>query len=192
MIVGNPLIFAIESSITRPYERIGQLALGFFVIHVGGRSYGVRSPEATMLACSFDAVSRRLARRGAHKMQFHSMLDAALVVDGIRAAMYDEDRQDEIFFGMTAEVLREALALNEIVWAPDGDEAFDDGGHVLQFDLENEIRLIAFKNSESHENVEKSIAEAWLSADEFYFLIDEWKKLFEAERIGGLECKRDV
>ena len=32
-----------------------------------------------------------------------------------------------------------------LVSAPDGDEAFDDGSYVLQFDVGDRVRLIAFK-----------------------------------------------
>jgi hypothetical protein len=63
MIVGEPQIFAIESGISRAYARLSLLALGFFVIHVGGRRYGVYEEEATMLANSFDEVRRRLSHR---------------------------------------------------------------------------------------------------------------------------------
>jgi immunity protein 42 of polymorphic toxin system len=38
MIVGNPSIFAIESQITKAYESLSMRALGFFVVHIGGRS----------------------------------------------------------------------------------------------------------------------------------------------------------
>ena len=31
-----------------------------------------------------------------------------------------------------------------IVWAPDGDEAFDDGSYVLQVESGDQVRLIAF------------------------------------------------
>jgi hypothetical protein len=61
MMIGNPGIFAIESEISRAYERLGLRALGFFVLHVGGRRYGVYEPEATMLANSFDDVQERIA-----------------------------------------------------------------------------------------------------------------------------------
>jgi hypothetical protein len=52
------------------YERLGFLALGFFVIHIGGRCYGVRAQDATMLACSFSKVERRIAERGLHTAPF--------------------------------------------------------------------------------------------------------------------------
>jgi hypothetical protein len=55
---------------TEAYERLSLRGLGSFVIHVAGRSYGVNQPYATMLACSFDEVDRRLADRGSHVPSF--------------------------------------------------------------------------------------------------------------------------
>ena len=187
MVVGDPSVFAIESSITQPYERLGQRALGFFVIHVGGKSYGVRAPEATLLACSFDAVRRRIAQRGKHCVLFGSEPDVEKVVDAVRVAMYDEDHQGESLFGMSPDVLRNALASHEIVWAPDGDAAFDDGGHVLQFDQGDKVRLIAFKNTSLQDGVASTLAEAWMNADEFYGLLDEWQGRFEVEWAAALK-----
>lgn len=66
MIVGDHRIFAIESGITEVVESVSQLALGYFVIHVGGRTFGVRQPDASMLGCSFNEVEHRLRRRGMH------------------------------------------------------------------------------------------------------------------------------
>lgn len=54
MIVGDHRIFAIESGITEAVESLPQLALGYFVIHVGGRAFGIRQPDASMLGCSFN------------------------------------------------------------------------------------------------------------------------------------------
>lgn len=187
MLVGNPSTLAIESSITQPYERPSQRALGFFVLHVGGKSYGIRSPEATLLACSFDAVRRRIARRGRHCVAFGSDPNAAKIVDAVHAAMYDEDRQGESFFGMSADELRGALSSNEIVWAPDGDAAFDDGGHVLQFDEGDRVRLIAFRNTGNRGDVLTTVAEAWMGADEFYGLLDNWQSTFEVEWAAALK-----
>jgi hypothetical protein len=187
MVVGDPSVLAIESSITQPYEELSQRALGFFVLHVGGKSYGIRSPDATLLACSFDAVGRRIAQRGKHVVAFGSQPDAATLVDAVRAAMYDEDREDETFFGMSADELQQALISQDIVWAPDGDEAFDDGGHVLQFDQGNLVRLIGFNNRSHPNDVASTLAEVWMNADEFYELLDQWQTRFEAERMAALK-----
>jgi Immunity protein 42 len=187
VVVGDPFTVAIESSITVPYERPGQRALGFFILHVGGRSYGVRSPEATLLACSLDAVRRRIARRGQHCAEFGSEPSAARIVDAIHAAMYDDERQSESFFGMSTDELRAALAATEVMWAPDGDAAFDDGGHVLQFDHGDRVRLIAFKNTGNRDDVLGTLAEVWLSADEFYRRLDKWQSMFEAQWSAALK-----
>ncbi len=95
--------------------------------------------------------------------------------------MYGDDRQHEVFFGLSATEVRNALASNEIVWAPDGDAAFDDGGHVLQFDQGDMVRLIAFKNVGGIDEIAQTLAEAWVTADEFYGLLGRWQSGFEAE-----------
>ncbi|NLR98004.1 hypothetical protein HGP17_14385 [Rhizobium sp. P38BS-XIX] len=66
MIVGDYRVFAVESTVADVIESPSQLALGSFVIHVGGRSFGLSQPDATMLGCSFYEVQNRLQRRGTH------------------------------------------------------------------------------------------------------------------------------
>ena len=180
MVVGDPQTLAIESGINSVYEQLSQRALGFFVIHVGGRTYGVRSPEATLLACSFDAVKRRIAQRGKHSAPFASEPVASTLVDAVRAVMYDESRQREHFFGTSADELRNVLISQELVWAPDGDAAFDDGSHVLQFDRGDKVRLVAFKNVDGLD-VGSTLSEIWLDVDEFYGVLDQWQRKFEAD-----------
>lgn len=186
MTVGDPSVIAIESAITQPYDDLGQRALGYFVIHVAGRRYGIRSPDATLLACSLDAVRRRLSRRGKHRVLFGSEPSATKIADAVRASMYDEKRQGECFFGLSSDEIRNALIAGEIVWAPDGDAAFDDGSHVLQFDLGDQVRLIAFKNAVSTEKLARTLVEAWVKLDEFYDVLDQWQSSFEAEWAAAL------
>jgi hypothetical protein len=99
MTIGNPSVFAIESRITQAYDRLSQRALGFFVIHVGGRRFGVDEPDATMIGCSFDTVQRRVARRGTHTASFATESDAGKIADAFRHAVYAEE-QDEGYFGI--------------------------------------------------------------------------------------------
>lgn len=181
MIVGNPTTFAIESSITQPYEQLHFRALGYFVIHLGGSMFGVRSSDATMLASSFDEVNRRIARRGAHFAAFGEEPDARRIVDAFRSATYDESRQGERFFGLSSAEFRDIVAANEIVWAPDGDEAFDDGSHVLHFDQGAHVRLIAFKNHANSEDLVRTIVDQSLNADDFYDVLDQWRLKFETD-----------
>lgn len=181
IIVGDPTVLAIESSITEPYSNLSLRVLGYFLIHLGGREYGVRSADATMLACSFDAVERRISRRGTHSMSVGSYAAAGEIVDAFLATTYDMDRQDEHFFGMSCDEFRDNLALCQIVWAPDGDAAFDDGSHVLQFDSGEHVRLIAFKNEQNLDDVARTLTEVWVNSNMFYALLDEWRSGFEVE-----------
>ena len=72
------------------------------------------------------------------------------------------------------------LYSKSLVWAPDGDEAFDDGSYVLQFDVGDRVRLIAFKRPESLVDP-TSVREVWLSSDTFYSTLREWRNTFLAE-----------
>src|SRR5260221_14792458 len=122
MIGGDPSIFAIESGITQAYDRLSFLALGFFVIHVGGRRYGVDEPDATMLGCSFDEVERRIARRGGHQAPFGEM-NAGQIADAFRNAIYAEQQEDS-YFGLPLSDFCEVIHSKHLDWAPDGDAAF--------------------------------------------------------------------
>jgi hypothetical protein len=181
IIIGDPNLFAIESGITTVLKSQSQLAIGHFVIHIGGHSFGVAEPDATLLGCSYAAVKRRLGRRGFHCIAFEGELDATQIVDAVHASIYDEVRQQESFFGLSSEVFRNALTANEIIWAPDGDAAFDDGGHVLQFDQGNRVRLIGFKNLETSEETLQTVIEEWLDQDQFYQLLKRWQEAFDVE-----------
>jgi hypothetical protein len=180
MIVGDPARFAIESEITFAYERPSFRALGCFLIHVGGRSFGVRAPDASMLACSFDAVGRRLARRGCHVSAFAGA-DALAFARCYRAAFLGRRCTAPEFEGLSADTILHDLRVGNIVWAPDGDEAFDDSSYVLQFDARNEVRLIAFTCLEDGGVDAASLRSTRLAADEFYEILAGWLSSFESE-----------
>ncbi|MGC2473729.1 MAG: Imm42 family immunity protein [Candidatus Sulfotelmatobacter sp.] len=178
MLIGDPSILAIESEITHAYERRSFLALGFFAIHVSGRSYGRRSSDSSMLACSHDEVERRIAARGAHTAAFAES-DAAKIADSFLSAVYANEQQDN-YFGIPRAEFVDLIYSKNIVWAPDGDSAFDDGSCVLQFDVEDQARVIAFK-SERCMNVPDSVRDIWLPADHFYKILKDWQGTFIAE-----------
>ena len=181
MLCGNPATFAIESTITKAYERLGFRGLGYFVIHINGQRYGVREPEATMLACSFDAVNERLRSRGKHTATFDKR-EAGLIANAYRHAIYAPDYESDLFFARTDLKRDDVLSEHDITWAPDGDEAFDDWSFVLQFDVENKVRLIGFKSSEEGYNfAEGTLTDLWISAADFYSILQEWRDAFEAE-----------
>lgn len=144
MIVGDPDVFALESGISVAYPDLAQRGLGFFLIHVGGFCFGVRAPEATMLACSFDEVRRRLRERGRHSAPFAGGADAGCLASAVRRALYFDVPQAEMFFGRSRSDFADYVYEKDLLWAPDGDEAFDDGSYVLQLDLDDQVRLIGF------------------------------------------------
>jgi hypothetical protein len=179
MIVGNPRIFAIQSEITYAYERLQ--ALGFFVIHVMERCYGVNAPDGSMLGNSFDTVCSRIVDRGCHTASFALDADAGKIASSVSCAIYCDSDEDQLFFGMTKPQFTDLIYSNDLLWAPDGDEAFDDGSYVLQFDIGEMVRLIAFSRAINPIYDPESLREAWLSADEFYEILQNWRDNFKAE-----------
>jgi hypothetical protein len=181
VIVGNPSTFAIESGITKAFDRPSFRALGFFVIHVGDRRYGVHAPEATLLACSFDEVQDRIARRGSHTTPFAHEPDAGRIADAYRDSIYAPDQENELFFGLPQPEFCHLIYSKHIVWAPDGDEAFDDGSHVLHFDIGDRVRLIAFRSMEDgYHHDPDTITDVCIDAAEFYRILKQWRDAFQA------------
>lgn len=179
LLVGDKSRFAIESYLAQPFERLSQRALGYFIVHICGRVYGVQSPEATLLACSFDAVTRRLTRRGTHIAPFATGESAQELVHAVQTALYEDTRPDVRFWGMSAEGLSDELTAQEIVLAPDGDAAFDDGSHILQFDQGDQVRLVAFQNSSDAAWNGDSLTDLTMDAAEFYRVLESWLHQFE-------------
>lgn len=182
MIVGDPSSFAIESGITQAFQRLSFRALGFFVIYVIGRRYGVQSPDATMLACSFDEVKDRIARRNKHIAPFATEPGAADIADAFRCAIYAPNQEAKSFFGFPQPAFCDLIYSHHLLWAPDGDEAFDDGSYVIQFDVADRVRLIAFRSrKDSYAHDPSTLTDAWLGADDFYGILEQWRAAFEVE-----------
>jgi hypothetical protein len=172
MIVGDPSRFAIESEISCAFEPLSHRALGYFVIHVGGRQYGVRSSDATMMACSIDEVSERMTHRGNHIAPFAKDLDAGRIADAIYSAIYAKNPSDA-YFQLPLNEFHDLIYTNKLIWAPDGDEAFDDGSYVLQFDDNDRVRLIAFSLNDVGIDP-TTLRDEWLAANDFYRTLERW------------------
>jgi len=179
MFVGDAATFAVESEISQAYQRLSFRGLGFFVIHLGGLVYGVKAPDATLLACSFEQVCERLESRGKHDGSVFSNVDAGGVADAFTRAAYAPSSEETIL-GLSEAELRDAIYSNKLQWAPDGDEAFDDGSYVLQFDVGTRVRLIGFKH-DSFRHEPATLREVWLEADAFYGVLSQWRDRFLAE-----------
>jgi len=182
MIEGNPKVFAIESAIAKAYESKSNYALGYFVVHIDGKAYGVRSPEASLLACSVCEVRERCTRRGKHIASFSEESNVGLVANSFRHAIYAPNQEKNYFFGIPQRQFIETIYSHNLLWAPDGDEAFYDGSFVLHFDIKDKVRLIAFKcNATGYDHDPESLAEIWISADYFYNILNKWQHAFEME-----------
>ena len=181
MIIGDPEIFAIESVITEAYEGLGLRALGCFVIHIAGRSYGVKEPDATMLACSFDEVGRRLADRGSHIPAFPIDASAGKIAHAFRRAGYTICEESERFLGIAFPQFNESIIAKRLTWAPDGDAAFDDGSYVLQIEDLKKVRLIAYVSTPDNLYDPATLRDVSLSSDDFYDILQDWRDRFEAE-----------
>ena len=186
MIIGDPKIFAIESGISIAYEELGARALGFFVIHLGGHCYGVREPDATWMASSFDEVERRLVQRGMHTAPFASEPEAGKIADAFGDAIYAPDKESDLLLNIPQPEFSNFIYANKLQWAPDGDEAFDDGSCVLHFDVEARVRLIGFKCAkDEYHHAPDTLNDVWLDADKFYEILKAWLGAFEAERLAA-------
>jgi len=182
MVVGDCSIFAIESTIKQAFEERGLKALGSFVIHVGGKRYGVEKTDATLLACSYDEVAIRLGARGLHSAPFSNEPDGGKIGDAFREAVYGE-RQRGSYFGLPLADFR-ALFYKQssgLLWTPDGDQAFDDGSYVLQFDIQDLVRLVAFRSKNGYRHDPESLSDVRLPASEYYEILQRWLDLFEKE-----------
>jgi hypothetical protein len=179
MVVGDPVRFALESWIEKAFENPAQLALGFFNILVQGQRYGVHQPDATLLAVSFDEVSKRLERRGTHVVPY-SDAEPGVLADAFRASIYGNEYGTP-YPGMTLEDFAGSVVASNINWAPDGDEAFDDGSYVLQIDRGDCVRLIAFKTEQTGRFDSATLSDLTLKSDDFYDVLRRWHAEFLSE-----------
>jgi Immunity protein 42 len=178
LIIGDPQIFAIESEMSLAYESPSLRALGMFVIHVASKIYGVRARDASMLACSLSSVEKRISNRGQHIFQLLAQGDARKVAGAFSDALYMDMSGDKTYCGLTQEEFTDTAYSTGVVWAPDGDEAFDDGSMVVQFDVDDRVRLIAFHRDENGAVDAASVGDVWLKAELFYATLAEWRDKF--------------
>lgn len=187
MIAGDPQTLALESCISQAYANRGLLALGCFTVYVGGFRYGVDEPEATLLANSFDEVGRRIVSQGKHEVGF-SLAPAAEIADAVIAGLYAETDEDESLFGLPRADFRSLLHARQIVWAPDGDEAFDDGSLILQFDIDDLVRVIGFRQAAGYVHAPETLRDITLPGQRFYDILRTWRQAFESDwgyRVGS-------
>lgn len=181
MIVGDPSVLAIESHITTAYPQQGLRGIGFFLITIKGQTYGVRENDATALANSFDEVGQRIVDRGNHTSPILCESNASVVANAFIRALYCNGDGEESYLGLSRSQFSDAVYANRIIWAPDGDSAFDDGSYVLQFDSGDLVRLIAFKRCGEDSYDPSTLNDLWLPQEDYYGILQTWHSRFENE-----------
>ena len=121
-----------------------------------------------------------MRRAAPHTAPFASEPDPGKIADAFRNALYGE-KQLESYFGIPCSKFTDVIHSNRIMWAPDGDEAFDDGSYILQFDVQDRVRLIGFKSAPDISHDPATLTDAWLPVDHFYDVLHRWHELFKAE-----------
>jgi len=187
--IGNPSIFAIESGITVAWDDLRWGALGFFVLHVGGFCYGLRGPHAASLGISAGFFESHIGDlRGSHVVPFAETADAGEIAD---AWQHCAGEHCESYFGLPGDEYIALVMSKDVAWLISDAEAFDDGSRVLQFDVGDRVRIIAFQ-SDSAVNDDwisdqaakfspAPLRDIWLPADEFYGIVQQWRDAFLAE-----------
>ena len=104
--------------------------------------------------------------------------NAHQIADAFLAVRYDGDRDHETFFERTTDAFENLLLSARIYWAPDGDEAFDDGSYVLEMDQSSGVRLIAF--TRTRERISR-LRDVRMPSDEFYNILSDWHVAFNSE-----------
>jgi hypothetical protein len=170
--------FTIESGVSEYFPGPGQMALGWFTIRIRGTVYGVKSPDATLLACSYDSVCERIRRRGSHDPVFSEAPSDLKLASSVYCSLYQNLSRNSTVLGLPHNVFVEQVNKHEIIWAPDGDQAFDDSSFVLHFDVGNQVRLIGFRVTESGEIDREQTSGIYMAQEEFYQVLVEWKNEF--------------
>ena len=188
MIAGNPSRFAIESEITGYVTKRFPGCVGYFVVHVAGETYCRKTEDATDLPGSFDAVEERLQRRGRRQVEYLESHSAHDIAEAYIAFVYAGEEHVPSTNSIDMEKFIFVFGRGDCVWMPDGTEAADDGSHLIQFDVQDRVRLIAFRSDPDALVKSGSLRELMLGGDEFYGVCDQWRQRFRKEWEAAAKC----
>ena len=162
------------------------------MLYVGGLHYGYREPDSTLIGTSFNGMRKRIAERGNHKSPLPFDANAAEIATAVSRANSLDDMGDKQLYGIPWLKFFSALNSNDCILAPDNEQGFDDGSHVLQFDdSSSTVRLIAFQVAADYQVERGSLRDVRLPQDDFYGILEEWHTRFKQEwrstpKAGGL------
>ncbi len=178
MIIGDPSYFAIESSIDAIYDDPHLHEEGSFNVHILGFRYGKQTPEATWLEIAPQDVDERLRNRGKHVAAIVDTWDAGLIARLHLDWIWRWEPSLPAERGISPQEYQDLIYASQIEWAPDGDATFDDGSRILQFDVGDRVRLIAFRCTEDYLPEDGTLRELWMPADSYYGVLDDWRIAF--------------
>lgn len=177
IVLGHSDSFMLDTCVSfiYPGNRITN-AIGWFNIWISGHRYGCHEPDSTALAHSYDCVGAIIRNRGGHTsaLSEYSADDVALRLGG---ACFGDLEFTEVQ-GMSSDELYADVIRRRLWWAPDGDEAFDDGSNVILFDVGAHVRLVGFRMTDDAESV-VDVHESTVPEAVFYDLLIEWRNGFE-------------
>jgi len=174
--------FAIKSFISSAYINESIMAIGYFLIEIKGVTYGVKKDDATALGNSYGAVIHRLELEGKHIAPTELIILPSLeLAQTTYNSLYGRlDKQGSWEYDISCEKLADTIYGNNLIWAPDGDEAFDDGSFVFQFDIDDKtVRLIGYGTNDDYSV--HTVRDLIISSDEYYSTLKEWSDGFYME-----------
>jgi len=181
MIIGDPDRFAIEFEISEPYEDKHFLAMGIFIVLINGREYGLRKHDATTFGGAVDAVETLIEWRGRGAETDLSTMTAMAVAEAYLSAFYLDEPL--VFREEQRETWQQKFLAANCLW-PNSDEEFDDGSHILYFNLGNRIRLVAFKNDDCQL---ADLTEIMIDPEVFHDVLSRWLDCFNDQRHQALQ-----
>ena len=181
MLIGNESRFAIDSQLSEKNLSHSQIGIGYFNIILANHRFGIHEIDATVLGCSYKNVVNCLQMRNKHVAPFSEINDPHCIAKNLRDVLYINGDKGGPVFGLSRRSVINLVYKNKLLFAPDGDEAFDDGSYVIHFDIGPEVRLIGFMSGNGEFYEESTLVDVRLSANEFYGIIESWRLGFEKE-----------
>ncbi|MCA9290144.1 MAG: hypothetical protein KDA25_03385 [Phycisphaerales bacterium] len=178
---GDQQRFAVEVRYGSDSARDIGSAFGRFRLWIRGQSFGCPGDSSSCFAPSGESLRQRWRQRGQHHADWvdrERPLAALREVHELVYLLTDDDLAER---GLQPNRVAEAVNL---MMAPDGSEAFDDGSLVIQWDTDDQV--IVAGTIVTDEGVDDSIALIALANNEFYGIIQEAIRFLDAPPVTPL------
>ena len=140
MIVGDRSRFAVEIELHPDSPKSISTGFGLYRFWIADQPYGRSAPDASCLAASCDALRERLGQRGHHDATGMPTGNPLGILERAYWLIY---RVTDVHIASRQASAQEVAQARRLMMAPDGDEAFDDGSFVVQWDDRGVVGLAA-------------------------------------------------